>query len=303
MPNTMQLAENYSKDFQESLFLGEKTGDLVNNDKFDFAGAKTVNVLKVDIDEFKQYNRQTGYGTAGIVNATYQSMTMNADIYQKYGVDHFDNEEEKMAAISGVLAEASIKGKKLQDFYRLSKIAGETNVQTVAAANLTSGSAVVNALDVAEAGIVEYDSDLSDCNLYITPTCYTLLKREIGDKSGRFMLTTDEYNNKFEFYDGMKVVVVPQTRMYVGVTLNATTQIWEATADNNGLVSPVNFMIVNRTAVVCPLKVDNIKIIDASNNPDGREDIICPTIYFDAFVLDKRAKGVYVHKAVARALS
>ena len=298
MANNMQLAQNYADDFQEALFLGEKTGDLVNADKFNFAGAKTANVLKVDIDDLKQYNRQTGYGNAGIVNATYQSMTMDADIYNKYGVDHFDNEEEKMQAISAVLAEVAIKGKKTQDFYRLSKIAGTSGITVASAVSISNGATAVAELDKAEAQIVEDESDRSDCNLYATPTFLQLLKRELGDKSGRFTLGTDEYNNQITYFDEMKVVEIPQSRMYVGVQLNSTTQVWEAKVVNNK-TQKVNFMIVNRTAVVCPLKVDTIKLIDWLDNPNGREDIIVPTIYFDAFVLDKRAKGIYVCPNVA----
>lgn len=298
MANNMQLAQNYSDDFQEALFLGEKTGDLVNADKFNFAGAKTVNVLKVDVDDLKQYNRQTGYGNSGIVNATYQSMTMQADIYNKYGVDHFDNEEEKMAAISAVLAEVAIKGKKTQDFYRLSKIAGTSGITMANAVTISNGATAVAELDKAEAQIVDDESDRSDCNLYITPKTLQLLKRELGDKSGRFALGTDDYNNQITYFDEMKVVEIPQSRMYVGVQLNSTTNVWEAKVTNN-TTQKVNFMIVNRTAVVCPLKVDTIKLIDWLDNPNGREDIIVPTIYFDAFVLDKRAKGIYVCPAVA----
>ena len=299
MANNITLAQNYSKDFQESLFLGEKTGDLVNADKFEFAGAKTVNVLKVEIDEMKQYNRQSGYGNADVVNATYQSMTMEADLFNKYGVDHFDNEETKMAVIGGVLAEASKKIKKTQDFYRLSKIAGTSGVTVANAITISNGATAVAEIDKAEAKIVDDENDRSDCNLYATPQYLQLLKRELGDKSGRFTLgEADEYNNRITYFDEMKVIEVPQSRMYVGVQLNSTTQVWEAKATNN-TTQKVNFMIVNRTAVVCPLKVEDIKVIDAENNPNGREDILVPTIYFDAFVLDLRAKGVYVCPAVA----
>lgn len=298
MANNIQLAQSFVDAFQKSLFLGEKTGDLVNAENFNFAGAKTVNVLKVDVDDLKQYNRQTGYGNAGIVNATYQSMEMQADIYNKYGVDHFDDEETKMQTIAGVLAEVGIKGKKTQDFYRLSKLAGESGITVANSIAINNGATMVAELDKAEAQIVEDENDRSDCNLYITPTNLQLLKRELGDKSGRFTLGTDKYNNQITYYDEMKVVEMPQSRMYVGVQLNATTQVWEAKVTNNK-TQKINFMIVNRTAVVCPLKVDTIKLIDWLDNPNGREDIIVPTIYFDAFVLDKRAKGIYVCPNVA----
>lgn len=300
MANNIELGGDYLASYQESLFAGEKTGDLVNAGKFKFGDMKTIYVLKTDVADLTQYNRQSGYGTAGVVSATYQSMTMDVDVARKYGIDKFDNIEQKMATIGSVLAEAAIKVKKLADFIRLSKIAGTANILSATPANLTTGSAVVNALDTAESAILENDSDLNDCNLYITPTIYTLLKRELGDKSGRFTMGTDEITRDFEYFDGMKIVKVPQTRMYVGVECNATTKVWEALADNNNAISPVNFLIINRTSVVCPLKVDEIKFIDNSINPDSREDIIVPNIYLDAFVLEKREKGVYVHAAVAR---
>lgn len=300
MANNIELGGDYLASYQESLFAGEKTGDLVNAGKFKFGDMKTIDVLKTDVADLTQYNRQSGYGTAGVVSATYQSMTMDVDVARKYGIDKFDNIEQKMATIGSVLAEAAIKVKKLADFIRLSKIAGTANILSATPANLTTGSAVVNALDTAESAILENDSDLNDCNLYITPTIYTLLKRELGDKSGRFTMGTDEITRDFEYFDGMKIVKVPQTRMYVGVECNATTKVWEALADNNNAISPVNFLIINRTSVVCPLKVDEIKFIDNSINPDSREDIIVPNIYLDAFVLEKREKGVYVHAAVAR---
>lgn len=298
MANSIQLAQNYAEDFQESLFLGEKTGDLVNADKFDFSGAKTVNVLKVDVDDLKQYNRQTGYGNSGVVNATYQSMTMEAQIYNKFGVDHFDDEETKLATIAGVLAEVSIKGRKTQDFYRLSKIAGTSGITVANAIAINNGATAVAELDKAEAQIVEDDNERADCNLYATPTFLQMVKRELGDKSGRFTIGSDEYNNRIVYFDEMKVIEIPQSRMYVGVQLNGTTKVWEAKVTNN-TTQKVNFMIINRTAVVCPLKVNNIKLIDYMDNPNGEEDIIVPTIYFDAFVLDKRAKGVYVCPNVA----
>lgn len=299
MANNITLAQKYADAFQKSLFLGEKTGDLVNADSFNFAGARTVNVLKVEVDDLKQYNRQTGYGNAGVVNATYQSMEMEADIYNKYGIDHFDNEETKMQTVAGVLAEVAIKGKKTQDFYRLSKIAGTSGITVANAITISNGATAVAELDKAEAQIVEDENERSDCNLYASPKFLQLLKRELGDKSGRFTLgEADEYNNRILYFDEMKVIEIPQSRMFVGVQLNGTTNVWEAKVTNN-TTQKVNFMIVNRTAVVCPLKVDEIKIIDAENNPNGREDIIVPTIYFDAFVLDKRAKGVYVCPAVA----
>lgn len=300
MANNIELGGDYLASYQESLFAGEKTADLVNAGKFKFGDMKTIYVLKTDVADLTQYNRQSGYGTAGVVSATYQSMTMGVDVARKYGIDKFDNIEQKMATIGSVLAEAGIKVKKLADFIRLSKIAGTANILSATPANLTTGSAVVNALDTAESAILENDSDLNDCNLYITPTIYTLLKRELGDKSGRFTMGTDEITRDFEYFDGMKIVKVPQTRMYVGVECNATTKVWEALADNNNAISPVNFLIINRTSVVCPLKVDEIKFIDNSINPDSREDIIVPNIYLDAFVLEKREKGVYVHSAVAR---
>lgn len=297
MANSISLITKYLPLYEESLALGELTGDIVNQDKLDFAGAKKVKVFKASVGTAKSYNRAAGY-SKNDVTAGWQEMTMDQDRYIKLGIDSMDNEETQDLTNKLVLIEAAKQEKKEIDMYRFGAIATTNNITTATAAALSNGAAVASALDVAEAAIVDAEASIDNCILYITPTLYTKLKRELGDKSGRFTLGTGSYDNRIEYFDGMKVVQVPEARFYVGTQYNETTEAIEALVTNN-TTQKINFLIVNKDAVACPVKLYKEKFIPEDINADAREDILVLNWYHDAFVFDTMAASIYLHPAVA----
>lgn len=297
MANSIDLVTKYLPLFEESLALGDLTSDIINQDKLDFAGANKVKVLKAEIGNPLSYNRAAGYNKND-VTVTWQEFTMGQDRYTKLGIDTMDNEETLDQTNKAVLAKAAKEYKKELDFYRLGAIASANNITTTTAAALANGAAVASALDAAEAAIVNADATIDNCILYISPTNYTKLKREIGDKSGRFTLGTGAYDNRIEYFDGMKIVQVPESRFYVGTQYNATTGAIEAKVTNN-TTQAINFLIVNKDAVACPVKLYKEKFIPESINADAREDILVLNWYHDAFVFDTMAPSIYLHAQVA----
>lgn len=297
MANSISLITKYLPLYEESLALGELTGDIVNQDKLDFAGAKKVKVFKASVGTAKSYNRAAGY-SKNDVTAGWQEMTMDQDRYIKLGIDSMDNEETQDLTNKLVLIEAAKQEKKEIDMYRFGAIATTNNITTATAAALSNGAAVASALDVAEAAIVDAEASIDNCILYITPTLYTKLKRELGDKSGRFTLGTGSYDNRIEYFDGMKIVQVPEARFYVGTQYNETTEAIEALVTNDK-TQKINFLIVNKDAVACPVKLYKEKFIPEDINADAREDILVLNWYHDAFVFDTMAASIYLHPAVA----
>jgi hypothetical protein len=56
----------------------------------------------------------------------------------------------------------------------------------------------------------------------------------------------------------------------------------------------VSFIITNKIATVSPVKLSDYKIHD---NPPGINGwLVEGRVYYDAFVLDNKAKAIYVHK-------
>lgn len=73
--------------------------------------------------------------------------------------------------------------------------------------------------------------------------------------------------------DGVALIVVPASYMPEGV----------------------EFMLVNKEAVTAPVKLSEYKIHD---NPPGINGwLVEGRVYYDAFVLNNKNKGIYVHTA------
>lgn len=67
------------------------------------------------------------------------------------------------------------------------------------------------------------------------------------------------------------------------------------TVPSSYLPANVEFMVVNKNAVTSPVKLSEYKIHD---NPPGINGwLVEGRVYYDAFVLSNKKKGVYVHKS------
>lgn len=291
MANTIQLAQNYLGAFEEKLTLGELTKDL-NKIKYSWAGGNAVKVAKPDIVNITSYNRQAGYNASDF-NITWQTMTLNQDRVIAISIDEMDNEETKETAVAGALADSAIEATEEMDMYRLGVIANTGVASGVnATATLSNGQAVYDAIAVGEASQINNKAKLTECILYINATSYMLLK---GAMPYRF-IETKTPDAIFESYDGMKVVIVPDTMLSVGTEYNGTTGKIEAKVYNSTKHQYVNFLIVDKRVVVAPVKLYDKKFIDASVNQTARANKVILNWYHDCFVLDRGAKAIYVHK-------
>ena len=96
-------------------------------------------------------------------------------------------------------------------------------------------------------------------------------------------------------FDGMDVIMVPQTRFYTKVELNAG-----GTEDAGGFAKhadgkEVNFMIIHPTAVLQVAKHDNLKVFSPDQNQTTDGWLVQYRIYHDAFVYANKLDGIYAH--------
>lgn len=291
MANTISLASNYLGKFEEKLTLGELTKDL-NKIKYSWAGGNAVKVAIPEIVNITAYNRQAGYNASDF-NLTWQTMTLSQDRVIAISIDEMDDEEVKEVAVASAMSDSAIEATEEMDMYRLGVIATEAVANGVnATATLSNGQAVIDAIAVAEASQLNAKSRLKDCILYINATCYMYAK---GSMPLRFVNTT-EYNTIFETFDGMKVVIVPDSMLSVGTEYNGTTGKIQAKTYNSTKHQMVNFLIVDKRYVVAPVKLYDNKFIDYKANQTSRANKIILNWYHDCFVLLRGAKAIYVHK-------
>lgn len=293
MANTINLATDYLRAFEQKLHLGELTKDL-NKGVYDWDGSShSVKIAIPEIKGLASYNKEAGYNK-GTFNLTWDTKTMSQDRYVKIGVDAIDNKEAKEQALASAISESAIIATEEMDMYRLCTIANCAGAVTNTA-SLTTGALVASAIEVGEASQINARGRLADCVLYINATNYMKLKNA---QPYRFDKGQDP-SNLFGTFDTMKVVVCPDDMLAVGCQYNATTGNIEAkTATVNGdtTYTPVNFMIVNTNAVACPVGLYETKYIDHSVNQTSRDDEIIPNWYHDCFVFERYEKAIYVSK-------
>lgn len=262
------------------------------NERVNWIGAKTVNVLKLDLNGNANYDRNAGY-VPGSATGVWEPLTLTVDRGRSFLLDTMDADEMMLSA-SQVLAEHQrLWAIPEEDAYRFAKYASGADASQIISATLASGfaSAIQDAEAVLDDAEVPYEGRI----LFVSPTIYKGLKGDIV----RYTMNGDpDVNGTVEMYDGMRLIRVPQARFKTAITLNAPT-----TANGAGGFTPatgakdIHFMIVHPSAIIQVVKhiVPSIFSPQMVYTADGW--IINYREYHDAFVLDNKKKGIYVHTA------
>jgi hypothetical protein len=257
-----------------------------------FAGANVVEVFKTSMAMgLADYNRLTGF-LAGEVTGSWETLTLAKDRGREFSIDRMDD-EETLGMAFGTLASEFIRRYVAPelDAYRFYKYAA-TGGNEEAAATYTS-STIVAAIDSAIAKL-NADSVPTDGRiLFISDSCYGFLKAAVT----RMLGNENAVDRRVDSFDGMPVVMVPQTRFYQTVSLTAGSS-----ATTGGFVGtyPMNFMIIHPSAVLQVAKHEQLKIFSPDVNQTMDAWKFQYRIYHDAFVYSEKVDGVaYSHQVGA----
>ena len=120
-------------------------------------------------------------------------------------------------------------------------------------------------------------------------------------RKNKFRLWTGEkthyifaFLNNVVTYNNMPIVYVPQSRFNSDITMNAGTDAWGFTPAG----SAINFLIVEKSAVLQVQKMALPKIFDPDTNQDKDAWKFQYRLYHDMFVYPQKAAGIYCHSAV-----
>nr|DAH82880.1 MAG TPA: Major capsid protein [Caudoviricetes sp.] len=174
------------------------------------------------------------------------------------------------------------------DAYRFATMAQKAGVTTETGA-LTNAD-ILEAIQTAETTLDEAEVPQDNRILYITPTNLKLLEQELATKNGLARIINDDVNLGVRYFDGAKIVVVPQTRFYSKITISNTGYAKDSTNGKN-----INFMLVEASAVDAVVKHAPLKIFSPDENQDSDSWKFQYRIYHDEFVYDNKVAGIYVH--------
>lgn len=260
-----QLLQQY---FKEAIIDGKVSTE------YDWAGAKTVEVLTALTTDPVDYNRaatSNRFGTMTEVQDVKQAMPLTQDKAFNRVVDRGNLEDQ------GNLKQAG-KILKLQQSERMIPTRDRyCFAQMVANAGLKVGSATAlskaNIADRISAGLEALDdNEIPDGNRYIGVSAKTY---------GLLRLSPEYLANDANAAKGVSKGVVGEFMGAAVVKIPA-----------GRMPANVNFMIWHKSAVIAPLKIQTRRILNDVQDVDGA--VIQGRDYYDCFVLGARCNGVYV---------
>jgi N4-gp56 family major capsid protein len=269
----VNLASKYSTKVDERFKLKSITEAAVHQD-FEWNGVNAVNVYSIATSAMGNYAR-TGanrYGTPAELDDTVANYTLTQDRAFTFSIDKGNREDSQMVREAGkALARQNDEVVVPEiDVYRLSKFAAAAtaNGGRPTAVNLTTSNAYSSFLQ-ATAYLDDNKVPQEGRIAFVTPKFYNLLKQD-----PTFLKASDL---------GQKMLINGQVGEVDGVAIvKAPTSYFPAKTP---------FIVTHKSVMCAPKKLQEYKIHE--NPPGINGNLVEGRVYYDAFVLDAKKKGVF----------
>lgn len=270
----INLTEKFTAHVDE-MFTTESKKALLTNSDYDWTGAHTIKVHKVNTVSMNDYDRSgTGdnasrYGALGNVENTLEEFTLRKDRSFTFAIDKLDKDET-----GGVLSGASALARQQREV-----IIPEVDAYTYGVMAEGAGTKVTGLILSSENIYDEIikgtealdDAEVPDTGrvLSVTPKTYQLMKKCKDIHLDCDISAEQRLSGIIAMLDGMEVVKVPSKRM----------------------PEKFGFMIAHPVATVAPTKLEEYKV---HQDPPGISgELVEGRICYDAFVLDNKKKAIY----------
>lgn len=271
----VNYAEKYSVIIDEEMSRESLTDRAVNKD-YDFDGVNKVNVYSVDTVPLNDYNMKADsnrYGTPKELGNEIQTLELTQDKSFTFSIDRRNADDTVMAMSAAKALARQIKEVVTPaiDRYRIFKWTSGVHTDHVKAEALTSENAYAAFLD---GSMVLFDANVPTDGrfAFVTPAFYKNIKLDRN-----FVSSGDK---------GHELAV----KGAVGTIDNTTIIV----APTNYFTAGTNFIICHPVAMTSPIKLADYK---QHENPQGINGwLIEGRIYYDAFILNKKKKAIYVSK-------
>ena len=272
------MAVNLVTKFQpyvDEMFTTESKKSLLTNNDFNWTGAHTVKVHKVNTVSMNDYDRDgsgenpSRYGALGTVENTLEEFTLTKDRSFTFVIDKMDRDET-----GGVLSGASALARQQREVI-IPEIDSYVHGKRAPGAGTKKTTVTLSAENI-YTEIIEGNNALDNAEapdtgrvLVVTPDTYLLMK-----KCPDIIMETDvsaemRLQGVIANLDGLTVIKVPKKRL------------------------PTNFgfMIAHPVATVAPTKLEDYRV---HQDPPGISgELVEGRIVYDAFVLDNKKMAIY----------
>lgn len=266
----INYAEKCSPHVVDRFKLSSRTEGIFTN-KYDFTGVRTLKVYTNDLVTLNDYSRTASsnrYGTPSELGDTIQEMTMSQDKSFVYTIDKGNASDQLNIKTANATLQENIDCVVIPavDKYRLDVLNKKAGIESITGA-LTKANAVEKIM-LAGTDMSNALVPLAGRTLIIKESVYVQIKladQIMGNDSiGAKVLT----NGSVGMLNGMDVRLVPDSY----------------------LPDDTNFLIVNKTCAIAPVKIKDYKI--HTDPPGVSGNLVEFRMYHDCFVLSTRAKGI-----------
>ena len=287
MANTVSLADKFLPMVDEIYKEQSVTEGLDTTSQVDVSGADEVKILQISTTGLGDYSRTNGY-PEGEVTAAWETLKLTEERGKEFSIDRMDD-EEMLGVAFGALTGSFVREQVVPelDAYRFAKYASTSGISS-ASATLTEDT-VLAAIDEATRQMDEDEVPQTGRILFISSELKPLLSTALT----RTWSSDDNVNTVLTTYNDMVVKYVPKGRFYTKVTINDGTTDWGFSKASDG--KDIKFMVVYPPSVIQVKKVVIPKIFTPDQNQDKDAWKFQFRLYHDAFVLDSKKKGVYLH--------
>ena len=281
---TINVASLYEKKLEERFSIGSKTNAFAGK-KYDFIGSKSIEIITADRVDLVDYTRsgQNRFGTIYELGDTKQTLTMTRDRAFTFSIDKANASDQ----FNVKQANARLKDHwdnvvtPEVDKWRLAKWAAGNGLSTGKTILTNATPAALSKSNILEA-IFNASAAMSD---------------ELVPATNRVLFIGELDFVKFQLAD----------QVVGGAQLNkqAVAQGYKGTIDGIQIVTvpssympaKTGFIMKWKGATVDPIKLKTLRVQRTPLGIDG--DVVEGHIYYDAFVLDAKCKGVYAYKTAA----
>ena len=277
------MAMIYTELFADKIderFTSEAVSQKIVNNDYSFVGAKTVKVTSINTVDNRDYNRNTGYGNADILQNSIQEMTLTKDRSFKMLLDKMDEDETKIKA--GEVLARQLRERVIPEIekYRFETILKSCDTTSQTVTGLTASNAYAKFLEAQEK---LNDEDVPQNRIaYVTPEFLTKLK-----KDDNFIKASDI---------GQNIAINGLVGMVDGVPIVRVTKKWmEAKTGTPATTKKYACLVGHNSATVAPVKLAEYRVVTDSENYSGT--LFLGRFYYDCFVLNNKAKGLVAIEA------
>lgn len=284
------LGTKYAPKVQERFSIGSKTDAYAGKD-YDFTGVDTIKVYKIDTVSMTDYTRSgtMRYGSLTELGDTVQTMQVTKDRAFTFSIDYGNakqqfNIKQANASLKRQIDEVvtpEIDNYRLTAWAKGNGLSGGFAVTTASDGALTAAN-IVEKIFTAAAQMSDDKVPVNNRVLFIPELTYLKFQLASIVMGGADKATEENLRRGYKgTIDGMDVVTVPSS-------------IWPTKA-GTGLAKDINFIVKYKGATVDPVQLRDYTI---HKHPMGvRGDVVEGSIIYDSFVLDTRAKGIYLSLA------